>query len=248
MNSMELMSSMSTRSGTSRPRIAVASLVTYWPSSTGVRSTRMRSWLLWNRSTATCTPVRVAERHHTRTVPFAFSPNPARVTSGSGSVDAHADIAVESPSAPTRARKSLRESEPCDCMYPPVDADRSNRKRQPYPHGADVAVRPQALRHGDEPTGRAVRGSDLSGDHHAATEQVRAALGAQLRRVVGEQTQVVDHQPGVKVDLLDRIDQRSPLDRAGAVDGVDPGMPGGEPDRHRQVQHDRVAGPPAAGD
>ena len=84
MNSIELMSSMSTRSGTLRPRIAVASLVTYCASRTGVSSTVSRSWDALNFFTRSVRPVCVAARHHTCTVPVASCPNPAAWTSGSG--------------------------------------------------------------------------------------------------------------------------------------------------------------------
>src|SRR3954465_6975067 len=152
MNSIELMSSMSTMSGTRRPRIAVASLVTYWASGTGVRSILMRSCALWNRSTTTWTPATVAARHHMVTVP-AGSP----VKSGSASTpEPHASSAAVSPARAPICRNSLRRMSP-----PPI--------REPHAHRADAAVRPGVVRD------RLVTVVDRDG--RDALEQVGPVLG-----------------------------------------------------------------------
>src|SRR4051812_1525301 len=116
MNSIELMSSMSTMSGTSPLRIAVASFVTYWASGTGVRLIRNRFWVAWNLSTTTLTPVAVAPRHHIVTVPVAFVPKAATVTSGSGKMpEPQAGSVAASPARPDTWRNVRRFS----AMSPP---------------------------------------------------------------------------------------------------------------------------------
>src|SRR4051794_33431925 len=116
MNSIELMSSISTMSGTSPLRMAVASFVTYWPSGTGVRLIRTRFWVAWNRSTTTLTPAAVAPRHHIVTVPVAFVPKAAAVTSGSGRIpEPQAGSVAASPARPDTWRNVRRFS----AMSPP---------------------------------------------------------------------------------------------------------------------------------
>src|SRR3954452_20628659 len=148
MNSIELMSSMSTMSGTSPLRMAVASLVTYWPSGTGVRLIRNRFWVAWNRSTTTFTPAAVAPRHHIVTVPVASVPKAAAVTSGSGRTpEPQAGSVAASPARPDTWRNVRRFS----AMSPPrgevVESCRySGGPGQPDPHRADTAVGPAEVR------------------------------------------------------------------------------------------------------
>src|SRR4051812_3401305 len=193
MNSIELMSSRSTRSGTFPLRIAVASFVVYWASGTGVRSMCSRSWLLWKRSTTTCTPPAVAARHHIVTVPPAVCPNPAECTSGSGRIPVpQAGRAAARPATAESRRNSRRVSA---ISPPPQGSHRRSAPGQPHPHRPDPAVRPGEVRDrgnvdgagrgGNRLAGRPVRpaprhvGADLAADRDDgdAAEQVRPVLG-----------------------------------------------------------------------
>src|SRR2546423_9741910 len=139
---------MSTMSGTSPLRMAVASFVTYWPSGTGVRLMRNRFWLAWNLSTTTLTPAAVAPRHHIVTVPVAFVPKAATVTSGSGRIpEPQAGSVAASPARPDTWRNVRRFS----AMSPPrgvvvESCPESGDPGQPDPHRPDTAVGPAEVR------------------------------------------------------------------------------------------------------
>src|SRR4051812_16005287 len=230
MNSIELMSSMSTMSGTSPLRIAVASFVTYWPSGTGVRLMRNRFWLAWNLSTTTLTPAAVAPRHHIVTVPVAFVPKAATVTSGSGRIpEPQAGSVAASPARPDTWRNVRRFS----AMSPPrgvvVESRReSGRPGQPDPHRPDATVGPAEVRDrrhldvhsvgGARLSGRQVRPvlrcvlkrAAASGHDRDSAGQVRAVFGR--RRARGVQAQVVDHHTVRLVDVLDGEHERTAFD------------------------------------
>src|SRR3954453_1661021 len=232
MNSIELMSSMSTMSGTSPLRMAVASFVTYWPSGTGVRLIRNRFWVAWKRSTTTLTPAAVAPRHHIVTVPVEFVPKAAAVTSGSGRIpEPQAGRVAASPARPETWR-NLRRS---IAMSPPRGGvGRESDSGQPDPHRSDAAVGPAEVRDGGHldvsAFGRAAVGrgglpgarvrpvlrcmpqrATSRGDHRDAAQQGRAGFGR--RRPGGGGAQVVDDHTVGLVDVLDGEHDGTAFDR-----------------------------------
>src|SRR4051794_41036033 len=230
-NSRELMSSMSTRSGTFRPRMAVASLVTYCASGTGTRSTVSRSWEALNVSTSVVSPFWVAARHHTSTRPVADVPKPAAPVSGSGSTELQAGSAAARAPSPARVRKPRREV--VIVLSWRGGSDRGN----PDPHGSGAAVGPRVIRDESQVQLAGRLGAAPGGDDRDAAQQVGAMLGGRGSGRVD--MQVVDG--GGMVGLLGGVDQRPALDGHAPAHGVDAGVGRGGADVHRQVQLDDVA-------